>query len=287
MKRIRNLIRNLNYLSKHSLWDQRETDILYLTNKIIDDVKYEYGLCDTNDIKVLSADESMEVLAKQPKSFVRIGDGEIRLILGEDQPFQQYDPILAKILKEEVSGRAGDIYVGLNYAYFSPFPFNYVRRNAYDFRLVLEGMCDKSITYIDAGVTNAQIPYKSKSEAEKYVNWWRHFFEKKELVIVCGDHLLDDYSYNIFDQASSIEYIYGPRKNAWTERERIIEDIVSYDTSKWIVFILGMAGKGMIPELTNKGYYCLDIGHLAKYYNSYMEGATWTEEYTKKFYSPD
>ena len=35
-------MRNINYLTKHSLWDQREEDIVYLANKILDDVQYEY-----------------------------------------------------------------------------------------------------------------------------------------------------------------------------------------------------------------------------------------------------
>ena len=49
MGRIKNLIRNINYLTKHSLWDQREEDIVYLTDKILDDGFYEYELLNRDD----------------------------------------------------------------------------------------------------------------------------------------------------------------------------------------------------------------------------------------------
>ena len=51
MGKIKNLLRNLNYLSKNSLWDQREKDIVYLTNKILDDVQYEYDLIDGGTVR--------------------------------------------------------------------------------------------------------------------------------------------------------------------------------------------------------------------------------------------
>ena len=48
-----------------------------------------------------------------------------------------------------------------------------------------------------------------------------------------------------------------------------------------------MAGKAMVPELTDCGYMCWDVGHLAKYYNAYMQGNVMTEDEIKAFYAPD
>lgn len=98
--RIRNLLRNINYLSKHSLWEQREEDIVYLSNKILDDGIYEYGLQlqDYNYLNVLKQRESIELIIQSGKSFVRFNDGEINLMKGKDQPFQKYDKELVKIL---------------------------------------------------------------------------------------------------------------------------------------------------------------------------------------------
>ena len=43
----------------------------------------------------------------------------------------------------------------------------------------------------------------------------------------------------------------------------------------------------MIPQLTEDGYMCWDVGHLAKYYDTYMHGKILSEDEIKKFYAPD
>ena len=60
--RIKNLVRNINYLTKHSLWDQREEDIVYLTEKILNDGIYEYGISDIEEIipHILTKEESLD-----------------------------------------------------------------------------------------------------------------------------------------------------------------------------------------------------------------------------------
>jgi hypothetical protein len=53
------------------------------------------------------------------------------------------------------------------------------------------------------------------------------------------------------------------------------------------VFILGQSGKAMTVQLTDMGYTCWDVGHLAKYYNAFMTGMVWNAENKAKFYAPD
>ena len=64
MGRLRNFLRNLNYLTKHSLLDQREEDIVYLTNKILDDVQYEYKIFNAGTKKphILDEEESLDMI---------------------------------------------------------------------------------------------------------------------------------------------------------------------------------------------------------------------------------
>ena len=120
--RIRNLLRNINYLSKHSLWEQREEDIVYLSNKILDDGIYEYGLQlqDYNYLNVLKQRESIELIIQSGKSFVRFNDGEINLMKGKDQPFQKYDKELVKILYDILNNPRADLLVGVNEHYYEP-----------------------------------------------------------------------------------------------------------------------------------------------------------------------
>lgn len=288
MGRIRNILRNISYLSKHSLYDQREDDILYLTNKIIDDVGYQYGLNIQNKIKVLNFDNTLELLEKTNKSFVRIGDGELRLLKGENQPFQVYDEEIARRIKSILGDLQENFYVGINHAYYSPLHSDYEKRYAYDYRCYQDVLCNLSMTYIDAGVTNAKIPTESREVAFSYIKRWKNMFKDKSIVIICGFGILDKLSYDIFELAKSKRFIYGKNKNAWDEHDELIKEIKSTASkNELLVFILGMAGKAMIPEVVDMGYTCWDVGHLAKYYDAYMKNMIWNNENTKKFYMPD
>lgn len=292
--RIVTFLRNLNYLSKHSLWKQRESDIVYLTNKILDDARYEYDLTE-NKIKIptiLDPNSSLDLILKSRKSFIRTGDGEIKIILGINQPFQKYEPEVDQGLRKILSSDNNNFLVGINRNYyisglqtkFSPF----YRRHAYDYRQVYAKFINENVKYLDSTLTGYPLgEHNSQIYKERY-NQWKTAFQNRKLIIVCGKGILDKLTYNIFELAHSTNYIYGPRINAWDEHEELISQIKDIATKDHlIVFILGMAGKVMISELAEQGYTCWDVGHLAKYYDAFMKGIENSQQNIETFYAPD
>jgi hypothetical protein len=128
----------------------------------------------------------------------------------------------------------------------------------------------------------------NKEYADETIKRWKEIFEGKNLVIVCGEGLLDEYEYDIFETAASKKIIDAPRRHAWREHGEIINKVKNTASKEDLVcFILGMGGKAMIPELADMGYLCWDVGHMAKYYNAYMTGMEWNAENVAKFYAPD
>lgn len=294
MKRIKNLLRNINYLSKHSLWDQREKDIVYLTNKILDDAQYEYDLTDggNNKPKILDGEESLELILKSKKSFVRTGDGEIKIMMGMNQPFQHYDKELADGLIKIFSEKNDSLLVGINRNYYIPGYLrdysDFYRRHAYDYRQYYKKILKQDMTYIDSTLTAFQFgTHTDRKTIERY-DKWRNAFRDKDIIVVCGEGILNKLEYDVFELAKSKKYIYGPTKDAWSVHESITKEIEKHNANNSIiVFILGMAGKVMASELTKQGYVCWDVGHLAKYYDAYMTGIENTEENRQRFYAPD
>lgn len=292
MNRLKNLLRNINYLTKHSLWDQREEDIVYLTNKILDDGIYEYSLELDNykKLKILNKNESVELILNSGKSFVRFGDGEIHLMQGLDQPFQKYEIEIARRLYHILENPRKDLLVALNREYYIPGYIrgndSFMRRNSYDFRCFFKKYCGDETRYIDAACTFGGWGDRSES-AYNFWNLWKEAFKDRSIAIVCGKHILDKLEYDIFELAKSKQFIYGPKKNAWDEHEKIIEKIKKIDRQTIIVFILGMAGKAMIPEVADLGYVAWDVGHLAKSYNAFMTNMQVTPENIANFYAPD
>lgn len=291
---IKTFIRNINYLRKNSLWDQREHDIVYLTDKILEDTAYEYGLSrvDGWGVKILNQEETLDLFEKEPKSFIRTGDGEIKLMMGQDQPFQKYEKEIADSLKQSLAVQRDDIYVGINRNYFIPLATqedsSYYRRYAFEFRNFYKRVLNKNYTYIDATVTSCPIGIKRNEKYDQIFNRWKKLFANRNVIVVSGEGILNDFQYDIFELAQSKIVIDAPRVNAWDKKEYIVSNIRKYDCSSvLVVFILGMAGKALIPRLTDEGYMCWDVGHLAKYYDTYMSEREMTNNEKKRFYAPD
>lgn len=293
MSRLTNLIRNINYLTKHSLWDQREEDIVYLSSKILDDGIYEYGLQlqDYNYLTVLKQRESIELIIRSGKSFVRYGDGEINLMKGIDQPFQKYDEELVQKLYGILRTPRPNLLVGLNEYYFEPgymySNFDYNRRHAYEFRKFFKENCNKDTIYIDGQCTFYEFGNNGE-ETISFWNTWKEAFRGRELVIICGEGILDKLEYDVFEYAKSKKFVYAPSRHAWSNHAEIIDRIKKEaNKDQLMVFILGMAGKAMIPEVTDLGYCAWDVGHLAKSYNAYRHNMQPTKENIEEFYAPD
>lgn len=293
MLRLKNLLRNINYLTKHSLWDRREEDIVYLTNKILDDCVYEFDHVPRNYKRpcVLSPEDTFDLITDHPKSFVRTGDGEVKLMMGMDQPFQRYEKEVADRLIDMLAHPREDLYIGLNRYFFVPLMEEgnpeYYRRWSYEFREVYMKHCAEGVTYIDSAFTSCDFR-KSRIEQGNWYDRWKNLFSDRDIVIVCGEGILDKLEYDIFEKAKSKRFIYGPRISAWDKHDDLIREITTTVSKEQVlVFILGMAGKAMIPELTDMGYTCWDVGHLAKYYNAYMTNLEWTKENKERFFAPD
>lgn len=290
MGRIKNFIRNINYLTKHSLWDQREDDIAYLTDKILDDSSYEYNITYPRQkiLKILTAEETMQEIISSGKSFIRTGDGEISLMMGKNHSFQDYNEEIAERLLKMLHNPPDNILVGLNRVYFVSLGQkknrNYYRRNAYDFRKFYLENCSSEATYIDATCTGPFFFSDSKDMLVNHYEEWKKMFRNRDIVVVCGEGLLDEYEYDVFEYANCKGIINCPRTNAWKKKDEIVQKIHNYSTDILLVFILGQAGKAMIYELVEEGYVCWDVGHLAKYYNALMKGISWNNA---SFYAPD
>lgn len=293
MSRIKNLIRNINYLSKHSLWDQRESDIVYITNKILDDGIYEYNLDLENYKKfnILDIWKSIDYISRTGSSFVRFCDGEINLMKGLNQPFQKYDEVLVSRLFQTLKEYNDKIAIGINRDYYVPLydwaHNEYVRRHGYDFRNFFSEHCNYERTYIDGSFTFWNFGEHTE-ESEKFWHAWKEMFRDKSIAIICGEGILDSLEYDVFELCRNKEYIYGPSKNAWSKHMELVDQIkntINKDTI--LVFILGMAGKAMISEMVDLGYTAWDIGHLAKSYNVYMKNIEYSPENIKNFYAPD
>lgn len=225
-------LKNIKFLMKFDL-AEREIDILEQSKDIC---RYEVldRDIDSNEymLDVLDYDSTVDLLNKYPKSFCRFGDGEIKLIEGENISFQRYDKCLGSRLFEILTTDNENCYVGVNYNYFhSISKLNNLNKKFYltrvkKYRDFLLKHCYKKRKYIAAGFNQLYAAYENY-DYESYYRKIKALFAERELVIFAGNGVLDKLKYDVFELAKSKEFIYGPNKNAFDEFNELLEKAIS------------------------------------------------------------
>lgn len=262
----------------------------------IEDLFYEFeedkSLFPT--LNIYTADETVDLLLKHPKSFCRLGDGEIGIMRGGNSMFQTYNENLATELKALLTEEYDDMYVGINRCYFQSPVVNsesnhrYYRIYGTNLRRFFLQYCNKKNTYIDAAFPCAYFRFtETYNYAEHYEKRMR-LFEGKKIAIMSGEGVLEKLKYDVFQKAIARIQLHGPSKNAYEKIDELINLIETNVPKDYVVcLILGMTASVMVPRLTRLGYMAWDIGHLAKDYDAYMRKTEKTIENIANFWEPD
>lgn len=290
------LLRNIKYLGSVSLQDKGD-DLIYQTLIRVDDF-YHYELTDPEyyldkyDFKILNYDETVNTLLNHPMSFCRFGDGEIDLIHGQSIPFQQYDKKLVAIMKNILSTNIPNMYVGINYNYFhstknmTEQTRRYYLVAAKKYRDWLNENACKDRTYIAAGFNATYVSF-TNFDFDSYYIKLKNLFKDRDIVVFVGKNILSKLQYDIFEDAKSKTIEQGPRLNAFSVYNEVLNKARQYGKDRTLCFILGPASKALVYQLTLEGYMAWDIGHMAKDYDAYMNKINKNPENIIKFFSPD
>jgi glycosyltransferase family protein len=240
--------------------------------------------------KIKDYEETIDELIKTNKSIVRFGDGEIAIMENGEAAFQKYHPVLAQRLKNVLQSQDEDLMVCINYHYYYPdlldyldFPKLYYRTSVKYFRDKLNPYLIPGKQYYTAGFTQMYHTFKSY-DCLGFYNRVRSVWEGREVTIICGDKTFANIRYNIFDNAKSVNYIYGPFKNAMDEYDELLNKARNIKKSDLVILILGPTAKVLAYDLHLLGYRVLDLGHIAKDYDLLMKDAQRTEGSTIEFF---
>lgn len=241
--------------------------------------------------KIMSVDETLDILVNEKKSICRFGDGELSIVNGKGIPFQIFDEKLQKRLIEILQSSNNEVLIGLpRIAFYSKENTTdenkvFWRKKGEHFRNITLPWVDMNKQYYPTEVTLAY-SYYINYDMEKYFAKFRKIWEDRDVVIITGKTVFDKITHNIFDNARSVEYIYGPSMNAFSEYDDILNKALEIDKNKIVISILGPTAKPLSYDLALKGYQALDLGHIAKSYDLYKKGIS-TNAKNVNFYRPD
>ena len=135
--------------------------------------------------KVLNLYDSLYALVDSNKSLARFGDGEFKIMMGENINFQQHDPKLANRLEEILRNDLEDLMVGIpdTFGYCSS---DYFRRVLVSCRDYLYKFMNFEKSYCDAFLTR-QSKFDSETKGNDYYKNLKKLWQDKNIVIVEGE----------------------------------------------------------------------------------------------------
>lgn len=253
---------NFNYLKK---------EIIYLVYNI-------RFLLKKLDIKVLSIESTLDLIIENNFSVIRIGDGEIAVLNGEDISFQKYNIDMTNRLKYVITNSTDnllicipDIFGNLDqYTPKSKFFWN-SHRNAY---LGFYKRTFSKITYGNSFISRPYLIFSNKNN-EIMVNRFeriKKIWDMKDILIIEGLTTRSGVGNDLFSNTKSVKRILCPPTNAFEKYDEILEAAKKYGKNKLVLTMLGPTAKILTYDLSIMGIQTIDIGHIDSEYEWFKRG---------------
>ncbi|MCM1294002.1 MAG: GT-D fold domain-containing glycosyltransferase [Muribaculaceae bacterium] len=238
---------------------------------------YGYEYCNNRHVvvpTVLSIQNTINHIIKTKCSLCRFGDGEFELMIStKGIPFQSYSESLSNKLKDVISSTNDNIMISINGELFDSMygirNQDWMKHYLYHNRHKILKFLNTNKTY---GATDISCYYATHENANYALHYRqvRQIWDKRDIVIVCGSNIFDNFKFNIFDNAASIKTITAPAKDAFQSYTQIFKECCKESMDKLFLIILGPTATVLAYDLALQGYQALDIGHIQKDYNWYM-----------------
>jgi glycosyltransferase family protein len=242
-------------------------------------------------LNILNTEETLKLIEQDKVSFLRYGDGELAIINGGSIPFQDYDEMLSKRLKDLLSINEEKLKIGIPYYYTNPM--SNLNEFVDSFALSLANQrkflcreCRKDMTYIDTAITQVYQTYRTY-DFDDYYSRMQSLIKDRDITIVCGDGVLDKLEHKAFNVCKSVEFVYAPSKNAYSEYDEILNKVLRTKRDRLICIVLGPTANILAYDLYKQGYQAWDMGHYFKDYDAYIRRQSRDSEAISKFYRPD
>ena len=221
--------------------------------------------------KVINETDSLYKTISSGKSVARYGDGEFKLILGENISFQKYDAKLAECLKSILKNNNDKLLVGIIDIFGCP-PSDYMRKVAINCREEIYKYLNFNKEYLDSMYTR-KVKFVSPEQGVDYFSKMKQLWENKDIVIVEGAGSRLGVGNDLFSNTKSIKRILCPIKDAFSKYDEIRKECLKQEKDKLFILALGPTATVLAEDLANEGYIALDIGHLDTAYEAFLRGS--------------
>jgi len=231
--------------------------------------------------KVLSLEETLELILKDGCSISRFGDGEIKLTTGHSLAFQHYSNELGEALRLVLSSSTPGLLVCIpdifgNLSIYNKDTEVHWKQHLSRYRKWwLHYLGKQRREYGNAFITRCYNMYLDKSNVGSLFEMMKKIWEGRDIILVEGKQSRLGVGNDLFHNATSIKRMLAPNTEAFSYRQKIIEKVREYEASKYLILLaLGPTATVLAYDLSNEGYQALDIGHIDIEYEWFRMGAS-------------
>lgn len=94
-------------------------------------------------------------------------------------------------------------------------------------------------------------------------------------MIVEGKNSRSGVGNNLFDNATLVQRIICPSRNAYSKIDEIENEVLKNGQDKLILLMLGPTAKVLAKRLSKEGYQAIDLGHIDSEYEWFKMGVTY------------
>ena len=209
----------------------RENTPLFLRQKIgpifayIAYVLRIYVRGNPNAPKILSINETLNLILEKNLSVIRFGDGEISIINNENLGFQKKNKELAEKLKLIIQAKKSGLLICVpgifgNLDKFTKKSFWFSLHHLFKHRHEWMNLLSKEEIYGDAFITRPYLTYKDRSDVKNTFEKLFSIWTGKEIILVEGEKSRLGVGNDMFEKAVSIQRILSPPKMLMTIMKR-------------------------------------------------------------------
>ena len=229
--------------------------------------------------KIMKIDETLDYLYKNQCSVSRFGDGELKIAIGLDIRFQEYNEELAQRMREILKSSSPNCLICLtdifdDIKWMMPKSYEYTWRIVAKYRKEWIDLLDLNKVYGNAYITRCYIDRKDKTKSEIWFMKLKRLWENQKIVVVEGEKSRLGYHNDLFSNALSVQRILCPAKNAYSCYDQILNEVRKIDKEKLILIALGPTASVLAYDLARLGYRALDVGHVDIEYEWFLQKAT-------------
>lgn len=232
-----------------------------------------------NPLKVKSLDQTIDELLNTEKSFVRFGDGEIRMIEGDSLPLQRANEELAKRLREILGTDEKNLMIGIPDIFdslqkYRPESQKFWKEHLLFFRKKYEKYCNVSCQYFDAFFSRLYYMYDNRELSTKRFEKIKDIWKNKNIVVIESKSAHTGVDNDLLIMADSVRRIICPENNAYVVYGQLLTKAKTYSKDTVFLISAGATAKPLIVDLMKAGYRAIDIGSLDMEYQWYCMNVT-------------